>query len=235
MSNNVQHPAVVALITLEKRLALISSLCNNGVPTDSVGEQLKLMRRMPEWDVVRMTLPATLEPDGADPEPVAPAPVSAEVWPDSIDDMLVEAFASFRLAKKAERGGAPGAIVVTPMEAFAAGRKSVVMEPVHTVSTTIPPGWTIRRSDQPPFKYISIESPSGARVRVSNVSRAPENVLYMLGDALLNIQPDDEPAKPAEARCARCQGGMDLPNRKCPAGQPDCAVYPGWNTPAGAA
>ncbi len=49
----------------------------------------------------------------------------------------------------------------------------------------IPAGWTLARQDKAPFKFITIRAPNGYAARVASHDRNPENVLYMLADALL--------------------------------------------------
>ena len=47
------------------------------------------------------------------------------------------------------------------------------------------PGWTIKRSDQGPFKSITVTSPDGKVALLSNLARNPENVFYEFAEAVL--------------------------------------------------
>ena len=51
----------------------------------------------------------------------------------------------------------------------------------------IPEGWNIERKHVPPFRNIHVKAPNGyvAVVQAPPLSRNPENILYMLADALL--------------------------------------------------
>lgn len=46
-------------------------------------------------------------------------------------------------------------------------------------------GWKIERTDSKPFKRITITAPNGHAAVVDSLARNPENILYMLADALL--------------------------------------------------
>lgn len=54
----------------------------------------------------------------------------------------------------------------------------------------VPEGWKIERVDCKPFRSILIESPNGCGVLVYSHARNPENVLYMLAEALLSAAPE---------------------------------------------
>lgn len=58
----------------------------------------------------------------------------------------------------------------------------------------IPPGWTIKRADKPPFKRIELSIEHGRGMRyvaiVDSMARNPENILYFLADDLLKAQED---------------------------------------------
>lgn len=85
----------------------------------------------------------------------------------------------------------------------------------------IPAGWTITRQDQAPFKFITIRAPNGYAARVASHDRNPENVLYMLADALLK----GTDAEPASKSCMTC--AHDRPGDGCAAASCD-SDYSGW-------
>lgn len=49
----------------------------------------------------------------------------------------------------------------------------------------IPEGWKIERTNKFPFKSIELTAPNGFATVIYSHDRNPENILYMLADAIL--------------------------------------------------
>jgi hypothetical protein len=59
---------------------------------------------------------------------------------------------------------------------------------VRPAASPIPVGWRITRTDRKPFRRIEVRAPNGYAAEVDSTARNPENILYMLADALLCAQ-----------------------------------------------
>lgn len=53
----------------------------------------------------------------------------------------------------------------------------------------VPDGWKIERVDKPPFKRILVKAPNGYSTIADSIATNPENILYMLADAMLAVAP----------------------------------------------
>ncbi len=78
----------------------------------------------------------------------------------------------------------------------------------------VPEGWIIERSDRPPFKRITIKTPNGYSCICDSVELYPENILYMLAEALIAAAPQPSQAEP------ECECGA-VATEHCPSCSPD--------------
>lgn len=60
-----------------------------------------------------------------------------------------------------------------------------IMPVIKQTDTAVPDGWEIKRTDSKPFRSVAIKAPNGFTAEAYSTGRNPENVLYMLADALL--------------------------------------------------
>ncbi|HEV2612501.1 MAG TPA: hypothetical protein VGU61_19725 [Noviherbaspirillum sp.] len=84
-----------------------------------------------------------------------------------------------------------------------------------------PEGWTIERADQKLFKAIKIKAPNGFTAIASSIAINPENVLYMLADALLAAAPQQDPMQELVDQAQALNMGYAQQDTAQPVAHPD--------------